>query len=271
MSDIDNDIDFRALFIQFVIRLSLIIIMVIILYFCGNAEIIRWFNSYDTRDSGSVIMLIAILMFIACFFDTTQPFFSVKPFNISCSLAIYAFGYGLNHKGISSAVFFVGVVSFIIAYLAAPLSMKIASRTFRIGLCCIVISWLPLPNHPTGISSQPNRAIDIVTEWQTEIVTEHFDSTELPLNEHLSQIKGLKHPVSDFTPYAIGTEESITKNAKDLLKQYIALNPSLDLKSIRIRCMNLPQSYTDQYGFPEVYFYKKYINADGTITLANIR
>lgn len=268
----NEDIDFKYLIRQFILRLSLVTIMIIILYCFGNTEIIRWFHNYETRDFGSFIMLIGISMGVACLFDTTQPFFSVKPFNLICSVAIYIFGYTLNEYGIMSAANALGILALIIAYFSAPLSRKIAGISFITGVCIIVISWIPLPNYKTKIPPQPNRPVDIVTEWSITLGDEHYGTIELPPDELSIQtpdIKGLKHPISDYTQYTTGTEESIIKNAQMLLKKYIEANPDKKLDFISIQCSNIPQSYSDQYGLPVVYFHYKYINRDGSIKQIN--
>jgi hypothetical protein len=268
----NDDIDFKDLLKQFILRLSLVIIMVIISYCFGNTEITRWFHNYETRDFGSCIMLIGILMGVACFFDTTQPFFSVKPFNLICSAAIYVFGYTLNEYGIMSAAKAVGILALILAYLSAPLSKKVAGISFITGVCIIVISWLPLPNYKTAIPPQPNRPVDIVTEWSITLGDEEGHTIELPpdrISIQTPDIKDLKHPVSDYTQYTTGTEDSITKNAQLLLKKYIEANPDKKLREISIHCSNIPKSYSDQYGLPVVYFYDKYIKRDGSIKQIN--
>lgn len=267
----NDDIDFKHIFWQFIVRLSFVIVMVIILYFCGNTEIIRWFTSYETRDLGSFIMLIGMLMGVACFFDTTQPFFSIKPFNLVCSSSIWIFGYNLYNSGMATAIFSLGVISLIIAYLSAPISSKVAGISFITGILFLFIGWLPIPNLPTKIHPQTNKPVDIITEWRITLVDSNYNLEELHTYELSSQIRDLKHPlIPSYTLYTIGTEESITRNAQTLLKKYIDINPNKNLDSIKIRCINLPQSYTDQYGFPEIYFYEKHVYIDGRTLMAKI-
>ena len=208
-------------------------------------------------------------MWVACFFDTTQSFFTVKLFNIACSTSIWVVGYVLFKWGIMSSILALGITLFAIAYISAPLSIELGSKLFLGSICFICISFLPFPNHPTEILPQIDKPVSITVDWKIYLSDENYNMIQLPCNESIPKIRDLKDPISDYTPYIKGDEETITKNALILLKKYIEANPDKKLSFIKMQCSFIPENYIDQYGCPNVYIYYKYINKDGSIIPAS--
>jgi len=257
----DIPIFFKTIFI----RSALILGILTVLYMSGDQEIHNILIGHETRDIGSLIMIFGILFTISSFVSISSKLSSWILYTI-LGIYITVFGYIWFDYGLAYSLISISIFIMLIAYIYSAFNPFIGRFLMITGIILFLL-FISLGKFsiPSKIPEEKNKMVNVQVPWKMELIIDYkYPSLSLPISKtdkralEILQSKKIKLPSICYQNLNYGNEIEIISNAKKILNEINNINNE-KIYAISIKCLELPKEYTLRHGYPNIYWYPKYV------------